>query len=53
MVKYINDYRNIIVLSLDGKNKEAVLSDIGIKIHRTIYEHFQQFQFNLVGKSFH
>lgn len=49
VVKFINTYRSNILLSLDGKNEEAVLSDLGVKIHRTIYEHFQQYQFNLVG----
>lgn len=50
MVKFINYNRSKILESLDGKNVEAILSDLGVKIHRTIYEHFQQFQFNIVGK---
>lgn len=49
VVKFINYYRSRIIESLDGKNQEAILSDLGVKIHRTIFEHFQQFQFNIVG----
>lgn len=49
VVKFINYNRSSIVASLDGKNEEAVLLDLGVKIQRTIFDHFQQFQFNLVG----
>jgi len=34
---------------LDGKNLETVLYDLGIRFHRVIYEHFQQFQYNSMG----
>ena len=36
--------------SLDGKNQEAVLNELGVRFHRVIYEHFQQFQYNSMGK---
>ncbi|KAK2704477.1 exocyst complex component 5-like isoform X4 [Artemia franciscana] len=35
--------------SLDGRNLEAVLTEVGIRFHRTIYDHLQQFQFNSAG----
>ena len=35
--------------SLDGKNREAVLIEFGTRLHRTIYEHVQQFTFNSAG----
>lgn len=35
--------------SLDGKNREAVLIEFGTRLHRTIYEHIQQFTFNSAG----
>ena len=36
---------------LDGKNLETVLNDLGVRFHRVIYEHFQQFQYNSMGQS--
>jgi len=35
--------------SLDGKNREAVMMEFGTRLHRTIYEHIQQFTFNSTG----
>nr|CAH0108146.1 unnamed protein product [Daphnia galeata] len=35
--------------SLDGKNQEAVLNELGVRFHRVIYEHFHQFQYNSMG----
>ncbi|EFX84728.1 hypothetical protein DAPPUDRAFT_238631 [Daphnia pulex] len=35
--------------SLDGKNQEAVLNELGTRFHRVIYEHFHQFQYNSMG----
>ena len=35
--------------SLDGKNREAVLTEFGTRLHRTIYEHIQQYTFNSAG----
>ena len=42
MIKHIKD-------RLDGKSLENVLSELGIRFHRVIYEHLQQFQFNSAG----
>ena len=36
--------------SLDGKNLESVLTEFGIRVHRQIYEHLQQFQYTSIGK---
>ncbi|RWS09744.1 exocyst complex component 5-like protein, partial [Dinothrombium tinctorium] len=35
--------------SLDGKNVEAYLTELGIRFHRVVYEHLLQFQFSSVG----
>ncbi|XP_033227162.1 exocyst complex component 5 isoform X1 [Belonocnema kinseyi] len=42
MIRHIHD-------SLDGKSLENVLKELGIRFHRVIYEHLQQFQFNSAG----
>ena len=34
---------------LDGKNLEMILTELGIRFHRIIYEHLQQFQYNSMG----
>ncbi|KAI7692750.1 Exocyst complex component 5 [Sarcoptes scabiei] len=49
VVKFINYYHEKIGKCLDGKNIEDVLTDLGVRIHRTIHEHLQQFQFNFLG----
>ncbi|GAB1597556.1 exocyst complex component 5-like [Argonauta hians] len=36
-------------LSLDGKNVDVVLTELGTRFHRLIFEHFQQFQYNSLG----
>ena len=35
--------------SLDGKNVETVLKELGIRYHRLIYEHLLQYQISSVG----
>jgi len=35
--------------SLDGKNLEVVLLEFGIRLHRVIYDHIQQFSINEMG----
>ncbi|XP_058791002.1 exocyst complex component 5 [Phymastichus coffea] len=42
MIRHIRD-------RLDGKGLENVLTELGIRFHRVIYEHLQQFQFNSAG----
>ncbi|KAL7296494.1 hypothetical protein TKK_0009934 [Trichogramma kaykai] len=41
-IKHIRD-------RLDGKNLENILTEIGVRFHRVVYEHLQQFQFNSAG----
>lgn len=49
VVQYISSTIKRIKSCLDGKNAESVLLELGIRLHRVIYEHLQQFQFNSVG----
>ena len=35
--------------SLDGKNVEAVLLELGTRLHRILYDHLYQFQYNSLG----
>lgn len=35
---------------LDGENLKRVMSEIGVRLHRIIYEHLQQFQYTTAGK---
>lgn len=35
---------------MDGENLVAIMKDFGVRFHRVILEHFQQFQFNTSGK---
>lgn len=35
---------------LDGENLKGVINEIGVRFHRTVYEHLQQFQFTTAGK---
>lgn len=34
---------------MDGENLNAVQSDFGCRLHRVIFEHFQQFQYSTTG----
>lgn len=49
VVKFINQNVEKIRDSLDGKNVEALLTELGTRFHRVIYEHLQQFQYSSVG----
>ena len=35
---------------LDGNNVEAVQRELGVRFHRVIFEHLQQYQYNSMGK---
>lgn len=35
---------------MDGENLVAIMKDFGVRFHRVILEHFQQFQFNTAGE---
>ena len=49
VVQYIGSTIKRIQACLDGKNAESVMLELGIRLHRVIYEHLQQFQFNSIG----
>ncbi|KAK2162172.1 hypothetical protein LSH36_102g02090 [Paralvinella palmiformis] len=49
IVKYINSQLDPLHFGLDGKNVDAVLTEFGIRFHRVVYEHLQQFQYNSMG----
>ncbi|KAL7873265.1 hypothetical protein AOLI_G00123360 [Acnodon oligacanthus] len=35
--------------SMDGKNVDTVLTELGVRFHRLIHEHLQQFSYNYMG----
>lgn len=49
VVKYITKIIEKVRDSLDGTNVDAVLLELGVRFHRTIYEHIQTFQYSTVG----
>jgi recyclin-1 len=49
VVKYIKAQVETIHNLLDGKNVDAALTEFGIRLHRVISDHLQQFQFNSMG----
>lgn len=49
VVQYLGSTIKRIKACLDGKNAENVLLELGIRLHRVIYEHLLQFQFNSIG----
>lgn len=51
-LKVVNFMRTIsgsIHSSLDGKNVDAVFTDLGIRLHRVIFDHLQGFVYNSLG----
>lgn len=49
VIKFMDRQIENIKDSLDGKNVEAVLMELGIRFHRVVYDHLQQYQYNTVG----
>ncbi|XP_070578409.1 exocyst complex component 5-like [Ptychodera flava] len=49
VVAFVNTQATNVRKPLDGKNVSTVLTEFGIRFHRTIYEHLQQFTYNDVG----
>ncbi|CAK1583645.1 unnamed protein product [Parnassius mnemosyne] len=49
VVSYINSVMDKIYASLDGDNLHAVTLELAVRLHRVIYEHLQNFQFNSAG----
>ncbi len=49
MAGYIEECSRVLRTSLDGKNLEVVLLELGIRLHRLVYEHLQQFTVSEIG----
>ncbi|XP_078000642.1 exocyst complex component 5-like [Glandiceps talaboti] len=49
VVQFVSNQALNIKKPLDGKNVGTVLTEFGIRFHRTIYEHLQLFTYNDVG----
>lgn len=49
VVKFVNYQVEKIRDSLDGKNIELVLLELGLRLHRVIYDHLQQFTYSSAG----
>ncbi|XP_066143418.1 exocyst complex component 5 [Euwallacea fornicatus] len=47
--QYISSVIKQIQGNLDGNNVIAVLEELGVRLHRTIYDHMLQFQYNTAG----
>lgn len=47
--QYITSVIKQIKTNLDGNNVMAVLEELGVRLHRTIYDHMLQFQYNTAG----
>uniref|UniRef100_A0A182ILN1 Exocyst complex component 5 n=1 Tax=Anopheles atroparvus TaxID=41427 RepID=A0A182ILN1_ANOAO len=49
VVQYLNPLIGLIQKTIDGDNLAAVLTEFGVRYHRVIFEHLQQFQYNTAG----
>lgn len=49
VVQYMSSTIKRIRDCLDGKNVESVMTELGIRFHRVIYDHLLQFQYNSAG----
>ncbi|KAG7202557.1 hypothetical protein KM043_009753 [Ampulex compressa] len=49
VVQFVTNMIRHIRNTLDGKNLENVLTELGVRFHKVIYDHLQQFQFNSAG----
>lgn len=49
VVQYVTGMIRYIRNTLDGKNLETALTELGVRFHKVIYDHLQQFQFNSAG----
>uniref|UniRef100_A0A915HR75 Exocyst complex component 5 n=1 Tax=Romanomermis culicivorax TaxID=13658 RepID=A0A915HR75_ROMCU len=49
VVKYMSAQVDNVKDSLDGANLESVLTELGIRLHRTILEHIYQFSYSTQG----
>ncbi len=49
VIKFVKYQVERVRESLDGKNIDLVLYELGIRLHRIIYDHLQQFSYNSAG----
>ena len=49
VIKFVTYQVDKIRESLDGKNIEMVLYELGVRIHRIIYDHLQLFNYSSAG----
>ncbi|XP_068619042.1 exocyst complex component 5 [Battus philenor] len=49
VVSYLNTVMDKIYANLEGDNLHAVSLELAVRLHRVIYEHLQNFQFNSAG----
>ncbi|KAJ8941941.1 hypothetical protein NQ318_013274 [Aromia moschata] len=47
--QYVSGIIREIKAKLDGNNVTAVLQELGIRLHRVVYDHMLQFQYNTAG----
>jgi recyclin-1 len=47
--QFLEMQRQIVITCLDGKNQVATLMELGIRFHRVLVDHIQQFSFNSIG----
>ncbi len=51
VVAYVSGQVDSIRFGLDGKNVDAVFTELGIRFHRVVYEHLLNYQYNSMGQS--
>ncbi|CAG2100785.1 unnamed protein product [Medioppia subpectinata] len=49
VIKFVDAYVQRARDSLDGNNVLAFLQELGLRFHRALFDHFQQFQFSTAG----
>ncbi|KAG5326071.1 EXOC5 protein, partial [Acromyrmex heyeri] len=49
VVQYVSGMIRLIRNTLDGRHLDTALKELGIRFHKIIYDHLQQFQFNSAG----
>ena len=50
VVRYLQSQLDGIQIGLDGKNVDAVLTELGYRVHRVVYDHILQYTYNSMGK---
>ncbi|CAH1958196.1 unnamed protein product [Acanthoscelides obtectus] len=49
VLNYVSGMIKEINTTLDGNNVSAVLQELGLRLHRVVYDHMLQFQYNTAG----